>query len=62
MGVEASHDDLVITKFNIKVKVWCEIVGKARNRRNINVMDVDRDIVDGGCNGEVLEEGVTREK
>ena len=30
-------------------------------RRDVNIVNVDGDIVDGGCNGEVLSDGVGRE-
>ena len=46
-----SHDD-VITEVRKEVKVWCEIGETAGNREDVNVMHVDGDIVDGGCNGE----------
>ena len=40
----------------------CEIRGTAGDREDINVMSMDDDIVDGGCNGEVLSDGVMGEK
>ena len=57
MGVEVSHDD-VITKVKKKMKVWCEIGGTDGYKGNVNVMNVDGDIVDGGCNEEVLSDRV----
>ena len=54
MGVEASHDNVVITEVKKRVKVWCEIGGTAGYRGDVNVMKVDGDIFEGGCNGEVL--------
>ena len=60
MGVEVSQDDVFITEVKKTVKVWDEINGTARE--NINVMNVDGDIVDGGCKGEVLRDGSLRGK
>ena len=57
MGVEVSHDDVVITEVKKKVKVRCEIGGTGY-RENVNIMNVDGDIVDSGCNGEVLSDRV----
>ena len=54
MGVEVSHDDAVITEVKKKVKVWCEIGGTAAHKGDVNVMNVDGDLVDDGCNGEVF--------
>ena len=54
MGVEVSHDYIVITEVKKMVKVWCEIGWTAVYRGDVNVMIVDGYIVDGGCNGEVL--------
>ena len=62
MGVEVSHDYVVIMEVKMKVKVWCEIEGLAGDRGDANVMNVDRDIVNGGCNGEVLSDGVIEEE
>ena len=42
MGVEVFHDD-VITEVEQKVKVWCEIGDTARDKGDVNVMNVDRD-------------------
>ena len=58
MGVEVSHDDVVITKVKKNVKVWCKIGETAGDRGYVNVMNVDKEIVDGGCNEEVLSDGV----
>ena len=41
-----------------KVKVWCKIGETAGDRGYVNVMNVDKEIVDGGCNEEVLSDGV----
>ena len=54
MGVEVSHDEVVITEVKNKVKVRCEIGGTNGYRGNINIMNIDGDIVDGSCDGEVL--------
>ena len=62
MGVEVSHGDVVIMELRKKVKVWCEIGETAGYRGDVNVMNVDRDIVDDGCNGEVLSDGVIGEE
>ena len=48
MGVEVSHDDDVITEVKKKVKVWCEFRVTAGDKRDVNAMNVDGDIVDGG--------------
>ena len=40
------------------MKVRNEIGGKTGYRGDINIMNVDVDIVDGGCNGEGLSDGV----
>ena len=40
-------------------------MGNRRNRwnwGNVNVMNVDGDIIDGGCNEEVLSDGVIGEE
>ena len=39
-----------------------EIGGTAGDRGNVNVMNVDGDVFDGGCNGEVLSDGVIGEE
>ena len=54
IGVEVSHDDVVITKVKKKVKVRYEIGGTSGYRGDVFNMNVDGDIVDGGCNGEVI--------
>ena len=56
MAVEVSHDDAVIMKVKNKVNIWCESGGTSIVRGDIKVMNVDEDIVDGGCNGEVLSD------
>ena len=43
------------------MNVWSEIGGTAGYWGDVNVMNVDGDIVDGGCNEEVLSDGVIRE-
>ena len=53
------HDNIVVTEIKKNVKFWCEIGETAGDRRDINVMNVDGDIFDDGCNGEVLSDGVT---
>ena len=58
MGFEVSHDDVVITDFMNKAKVWCEIGRAAGNMEDVN-MNIDGDIVDGICNGEVLRDEVS---
>ena len=45
-----------------EVKVWCEIGRTGGDKGDVNVMNVDWDIVDDGCNGEVLGSGVTGEE
>ena len=62
MGVEISHEDVVITEVKKKVKVWCGIEGTTRDRGHVNVMNVNRDIVDGDCNGEMLSDGFIGEE
>ena len=62
MGIEVSHDDVVvITEIEKKGKVWCEIGGTAGYRGDVNVMNVDGDIVDSGCNVEEFTDGVIGE-
>ena len=58
MGVEVSHDDVVIMEAKKKVKVRCEIGETTEYRGDINFVYVDGDIVDGGGNEEVLSDGV----
>ena len=58
MGVEVSHDDVVIRKVINKMKVWYEIGGTAGYRGDVDVVHFKGDIVDGGCNGEVLSDGI----
>ena len=48
MGVEVSHDDVIIMEVEKRVKVWCEIRGTAGYGGDVNIMNVDGDIVDGG--------------
>ena len=62
MGVEVSNDDFVITEFKKKVKAWCEIGGKTDDRRNVNIIYIDRDIIDGSCNGVMLSDVVIGEE
>ena len=62
IGVEVSLDDFVIMDIRKRVKLWCEIGGTAENRWDVNVMNVEGDIVEGGCNGEVLSDGVMVEE
>ena len=62
MSVEVSHDNVVIMEFRNKVEVWREIGRTGIDRWNVNIMNVDGNILDDGCNGEMLgEEGVGRE-
>ena len=56
MGIEISHDEVVITDVKKKVKVRCEIGGQLDTGGGVNIMNFDRDIVDGGCNGEVFSD------
>ena len=58
IGIEVSHDDVVIRKVINKMKVWYEIGGTAGYRGDVNVINFKGDIVDGGCNGEVLSDGI----
>ena len=58
MGVEVSHDDVVIMEVKKKVKVRCEIEGTTGYRGDVNIVNVDGYIVDGGCNGEVFSDVV----
>ena len=62
MGVGVSHDHVVITEVKKRVKVRCEIRGTTGYRGDVNIMNVDGDIVDGVCNGEVLSDGVGGKK
>ena len=62
MGVKISHDDVVITGVEKKVKLWYEIGGTAGDKAAVNGVNVDVDIVDGGCNGEVLSDWVIGEE
>ena len=48
MGVEVSHDDVIIMEVEKRVKVWCEIRGAAGYGGDVNIMNVDGDIADGG--------------
>ena len=57
MGVKVYYNDVVITEVKIGVKIWCEIGGTARDKENVNVMNVGGNIIDGGCNGEVISDG-----
>ena len=59
--LRSPNDYVAIMEVKKKVKVWSEIGGTAGYRGDVNVMNVDGDIVDGGCNGEVLSDGVIRE-
>ena len=61
-SVEVSFDDVVITKIKNKVEVWCKIGGTAGDTGELNVMNLDGDIVEDGCNGEVLCVGVGGEE
>ena len=47
MGIQISHDDAVVTEDKKKVKIG-ETAGDSGN---VNVMNVDRDIVNGGFSG-----------
>ena len=46
----------------MKVKVRWEIKGTTGYGEDVNIVNVDRDIVDGGCNGEVLSDRVIGEE
>ena len=52
MSVEVSHDDVVITEVQKKVKVRLEIRETTGCRRDVNIVNVDGDIVDSSCNRE----------
>ena len=54
MSVEVSDDYFVITEVE-KVKVWREIGRTGGDRRDLNVMNDDWDIVDEVCDKEVLD-------
>ena len=58
MGVEVSHDDVVLTEVKKRVEFRCEIGGTTGYRGDIIIMNADGDIVDDGCNGEVFCDGV----
>ena len=47
MGVQVSHDDVVIMEVKKKVKVWCEIGGTTGYRGDENIVNDDGDIVSG---------------
>ena len=55
---QVSFDDVVITEVKMKVKVRCEIRGTAGYRGDVNIVNLDGDIVNGGCNGDVLSDVV----
>ena len=57
MGIEVSHDDVVIMDVK-KVKVRCEIGRTTGYRGDVNIVNFDRNIVEVGCNGEVLSDVV----
>ena len=57
-----SHDIVVFMEVKKKVKVGCEIGGTTGYREDVNIVNVDGDSVDGGCNGEVLNDGVIGEE
>ena len=61
MDVEVSHDDVDIIEVKKKMKVRCEIEGITEYRGDVNIVNVDGNIVDGGCNGEVLSDVVRGE-
>ena len=53
MGVEVSHDDVVIMEVEKMVKVRWEIKGTTGYREDLIIVIVDGDFVDGGYYGEV---------
>ena len=55
MGVEVS---LVVMEIKNGEEVACEIGRTTGYRGDINIMNVDRDIIDGGCDGKVLSDRV----
>ena len=57
-----SYDDVVITELKKKVKVRCKIGGTTGCRGDVNIMNVDGKIFDGGCDGEELSDHVGGEK
>ena len=61
MGVEDSHDDVVITEVKKKVKVWCEIGGTAGHSGDVDVMNVDGHTVEG-CRAECRQTKCRRTK
>ena len=62
MGAEVSHDNVIITEVKNMVEVRWEIGGTTKYRADVNIMNVDGSIVDGGCNGEMLTDVVGGEK
>ena len=61
MCVEVSHADVVIMEVKKMLKVRCEIRRTTGYGGYVNILNVDRYIVDGGCDGEVLSDVVGRE-
>ena len=55
MMLSLSNNDFVITEVKKKFKVWYEIGGIAGYKGDVNFMNLDADIVDGGCNEKVLK-------
>ena len=58
MGVEVYHDDVIIMEVEKRVKVRCEIRWTTGYRGDVNIVNVDGDIVDSGCNEEVFSDVV----
>ena len=49
MGVDVSHDNVVTTGFEELIESWCKISGWTGGVKE----DVNVDVIDDGCDGEV---------
>ena len=54
MGVEVSHNDVVITEVKRKVKISYKIGGTTGYRLDVSIMNDDGQTADGVCNREVF--------
>ena len=54
MGVEVSHAEGIATGIEQLVECMCEIRRTEEVRGYVNAVDVDRDVIDDGCDGEVF--------